>query len=110
MKKRLLPMLLVLVMLLGLLAGCAGKTDPAPSTDPQASDSQTPESTPSGEKTKITFMGWGTDAEVATFTEMIKQFEAKYQDVEVEYIVVPDNEFDTKLQAMIGGGSCPDVF
>ena len=46
MKKRLLPMLLVLVMLLGLLAGCAGKTDPAPSTDPQASDSQTPESTP----------------------------------------------------------------
>lgn len=50
MKKRLLPMLLVLVMLLGLLAGCAGKTDPAPSTDPQASDSQTPESTPSGEK------------------------------------------------------------
>ena len=56
------------------------------------------------EKTKISFMGWGTDAEIATYTAMIDQFEAAYPDVEVEYIVVADNEFDTKLQTMIGSG------
>ena len=60
--------------------------------------------------TKITFMGWGTDKEIATFNTMIDQFEAAYPGVEVEYIVVADNEFDTKLQTMIGAGECPDVF
>lgn len=62
------------------------------------------------EKTKLTFMGWGTDAEIATYTKMIESFEEAYPDVDVEYIVVADNEFDTKLQTMIGAGECPDVF
>ncbi len=62
------------------------------------------------ESTKITFMGWGTDKEIAAFNTMIDQFEAAYPGVEVEYIVVADNEFDTKLQTMIGAGECPDVF
>lgn len=60
--------------------------------------------------TKITFMGWGTDKEIAAFNAMIDQFEQAYPGVEVEYIVVADNEFDTKLQTMIGSGECPDVF
>ena len=64
----------------------------------------------SGGKEKITFMGWGTDAEIATFNGMISQFEEVYKDVEVEYITVADNDFDTKLQTMIGSGECPDVF
>ena len=54
--------------------------------------------------TKITFMGWGTDKEIAAFNAMIDQFEQAYPGVEVEYIVVADNEFDTKLQTMIGSG------
>ena len=41
---------------------------------------------------------------------MIEQYEAAYPDVDVEYIPVADNEFDTKLQTMIGAGECPDVF
>lgn len=55
-------------------------------------------------------MGWGTDSEIATFKKMIAQFEAKYTDVDVEYDVVADKEFDTKLQTMIGANECPDVF
>ena len=58
-------------------------------------------------KVKLTFMGWGTDAEVATYQTMIDDFEKAYPNVEVEYIVVADNEFDTKLQTMIGAGT-PD--
>ena len=61
-------------------------------------------------KKHLTFMGWGTDEEIATYKKLISNFEEKYNDVEVEYIVVADNEFDTKLQAMIGSGECPDVF
>nr|WP_319473827.1 sugar ABC transporter substrate-binding protein [uncultured Sphaerochaeta sp.] len=61
-------------------------------------------------KIKLTFMGWGTDAEIDTYQTMIDTFEQDYPNVEVEYIVVADNDFDTKLQAMIGAGSAPDVF
>ena len=55
-------------------------------------------------------MGWGTDAEIDTYRTMIADFEKAYPNVKVEYIVVADNEFDTKLQSMIGAGSPPDVF
>ena len=94
---------LALVMAVCLLAGC-GSTQTDATQPPEGSDEA------GSEKTKITFMGWGTDAEIATYQTMIDQFEAEYPDVEVEYIVVADNEFDTKLQTMIGAGECPDVF
>ena len=119
--KKYLALLLAVLMVLTALAGCASQqaetttpdapaatTDNTPETD--TTDTQPDETTTSGEKTKISFMGWGTDAEIATYTAMIDQFEAAYPDVEVEYIVVADNEFDTKLQTMIGSGQAPDVF
>ncbi len=62
------------------------------------------------EKINLKFMGWGNDAEVATFQSMIDQFEEKYTNVSVEYTVVPSADFDTKLQNMIAAGDQPDVF
>ena len=111
MTKRLLSLMLALMMLLGIFTGCSGNNEPTATTAPVADNTPaTSGGEAPAEKTKITFMGWGTDAEVATFTAMIKQYEEAYPDVEVEYIVVADNEFDTKLQTMIGAGECPDVF
>ncbi len=110
MKTKILVVIMCLVIVLSAvgLTGCqqAGESS---STTVSASTG-TSEAASSGEKTKISFMGWGTDAEIATYKAMIEQYEAAYPDVEVEYIVVADNEFDTKLQAMIGAGQCPDVF
>ena len=111
MKKRLLSLLLVLVMLMGVMAGCSGKETPQATESPSVTNKPAADGgEETVEKTKITFMGWGTDAEIATFTAMIEQYEAAYPDVDVEYIPVADNEFDTKLQTMIGAGECPDVF
>ena len=119
--KKYLALLLAVLMVLTALAGCSSQqaettTPDAPAAatgntpETETPDTQPDETTTSGEKTKISFMGWGTDAEIATYTAMIDQFEAAYPDVEVEYIVVADNEFDTKLQTMIGSGQAPDVF
>lgn len=86
MRKRCFTILLVVLMVLGTIGVSAETT------------------------TKITFMGWGTDKEIAAFSTMIDQFEGAYPGTEVEYIVVADNEFDIKLQTMIGAGESPDVF
>ena len=59
---------------------------------------------------KITFMGWGSDTEIAVFKDMIAQYEDKYPDVTVEYITVPAADFQTKLQTMIASNKTPDVF
>jgi multiple sugar transport system substrate-binding protein len=63
----------------------------------------------SGEHT-ITFMGWGSDTEIAVFNDMIAQYEEKYPDVKVDYITVPAADFQTKLQTMIASNKTPDVF
>lgn len=113
MLKRLLPLFLSLIMILGLVTGCSGGDSETTAAPESTNDSETTadaDESENTEKTKISFMGWGTDSEIAAFTKMIEQFEAAYTDVEVEYIVVADNEFDTKLQTMIGAGQCPDVF
>jgi multiple sugar transport system substrate-binding protein len=59
---------------------------------------------------KITFMGWGSDTEIAVFEDMIAQYEDKYPEVTVEYITVPAADFQTKLQTMIASNNTPDVF
>ena len=59
---------------------------------------------------KVTFMGWGSDAEIATFKTMIAQYEQKYPHVKVDYVTVPAADFSTKLQTMIASKHTPDVF
>lgn len=82
---------------LALVTGCSDASEPA--TDK-----------PAGEKSEITFMGWGSPQEVEVFETMIAQYEDRFPDVTVEYITVPAPDFNTKLQTMIGSGQTPDVF
>jgi multiple sugar transport system substrate-binding protein len=114
MKKTLL-WIVVLVLSISMIAafsfaGCKAEEAVEEAPAEEAIAEEAVEEAPAEEETKITFMGWGSDAEIATFEAMIEQFEAKYTDVDVEYIVVADSEFDIKLQTMIGAGQCPDVF
>ncbi len=103
--KKFLSIFLAAALGAAVLTGCGGNTGSAPA--PQGGGAAP---SAAGEKTHLKFMGWGNDAEVATFQAMVDQFEEKYPDVEVEYIVVPNSDFDTKLQNMIAAGDQPDVF
>ncbi|MEA4883304.1 MAG: sugar ABC transporter substrate-binding protein [Clostridia bacterium] len=62
----------------------------------------------SAAKTKIDVMFWW-DIDNPSLVEMKKQFNAKYPDIEVNYINVPSKEFYDKLLTMIVGGKAPDV-
>ncbi|WP_426348222.1 ABC transporter substrate-binding protein [Alloiococcus sp. CFN-8] len=94
MKRMVSSILLTLVLAIGLM-GCSNAE-----VDKNSSDG----------KINLKFMGWGNDAEVATFQSMIDQFEDIYPNVNVEYIVVPSSDYDTKMQNMIAADEQPDVF
>ncbi len=85
---------LVLVIILALLvAGCGTKQT--------ASNS--------GDKVKLTFLCWGSTANMEIRKDVVAEFERTHPHIEIETIHVPLN-YEEKLQTMIAGGSAPDVF
>jgi len=101
--KSLMSILLVLMMLTAMLTGCSSKKD-------ESKDTKAESNSTSEEKVNITFMGWGSPTEVATFKTLIGKFETKYPNVKVDYISVPVADFNTKLQTMVASNKQPDVF
>jgi multiple sugar transport system substrate-binding protein len=60
-------------------------------------------------KGTVSFMGWGDEAERIMYEKVFKDFEAQNPGVKVNYIFTPDDYY-TKLQTMIAGGTAPDLF
>lgn len=113
--KKIISLLLTMSLALTGLIGCGEKeNDAAANTDTQSieqqSDTQETDAATKEELIELDFIGWGNDAEVATFQAMIDQFEEQYKNVTINYTVVPSSDYDTKLQNMIAAGEQPDVF
>lgn len=60
-------------------------------------------------KTKLVFMYWGTPDEKATVEQYLASFQQKHPDIEIDKVHVPAMQYGPKLQAMISGGTPPDV-
>jgi multiple sugar transport system substrate-binding protein len=95
-KKMGIMLLLAIMMISTVLAGCGGK------------ESNSGESK-SG-KTEITFMFRGQPKELEAYTATVKRFEASNPDVKVTLVQVAPDQYDTKLKAAIAGKKIPDVF
>jgi len=65
-----------------------------------------------GQKSVITFAGWGSLAEKKIFTQMIGKFTEKYPDIKVNYQHVPGTQDDymVKLSSNLAASKMPDVF
>lgn len=100
--KKVISILMMLVLLMGLMVGCAD--DPAVETTTEKGTEAVVDLT--GKKVVIGRWG-GNDAETASFKAMIDGFKAK-TGIEVEERVYSD--YNTELQAELIGGSGPDVF
>lgn len=59
-------------------------------------------------KTVVTVMQQNSENYVY-FTNLDKEFTKQHPDIEVKYIGVPLEDFDTKLQTMIASGTQPDI-
>ena len=121
--------LMMLVVLTMLVAGCGPKATPAPAPAPEPTQApeavqptKVPEAAPTEVKTygdlkvtevepgaKIVFSGWGDETEQQIYRDSIKRFNEFYPDVVVDFQPIPA-DFQTKLKAMMAGGTAPDVF
>ena len=103
------------MIVLGLtLAGCAA----APQAE-EASDSgetgAAQEAAPAGdgEKVKVDIfvgLGTGTDPDqVAEQEALAERFNSTHDDIEIEFVIVPNDESNERLIAMVSGGAAPGL-
>lgn len=111
--KKLLCLLLAVVMLGSLLAGCGNS---GTSNDAAKSTAEGTTVSTAGEKSQaeteesvtIKYFGW-TNADTS-LTESFDSFMQKYPNVKIEYDLVPNDQYMTVLKTKILGGESPDVF
>lgn len=101
MLKRLVSIMLVISMMTLVFAGC-GTSKITKSV---------PQNQKTGKKTTITYMTFSAAPDhIKDLEQMISKFEAQNPDIEVKYETVAFNDYFTKLQTLIAGGTAPDTF
>lgn len=98
-------LLLSLIMILGVLAGC-GEDNNTSSSDDNMEDSNGSVE----EQVEIQFAGWGDPSEKEVFTELVKSFEEKNPSIKVDYLHIPSGDYVGKMNTILAGGNAPDVF
>ena len=101
MKHHLFKVLTLIVLASMFLAACGGA---APATQPPAQPA---------EKTKVTIfvgMGTGTDPDqVDAQNQLAQKFNSSHDNIEIEFLIVPHEEYATRYLAMLSGGNAPDL-
>ena len=66
-----------------------------------------------GEKAKVVVfvgLGTGTDPDqIAAQEALAEKFNAEHDDIEMEFMIVPNDESGERLVAMVSGGNPPDL-
>ncbi len=115
-------LLLSLILLLGLLfvAGC-GPAEPSPEGETTGGETDTGETTGGEtdagetmtEKAKVVVfigMGTGTDPDqIAAQEALAEEFNSTHDDIELEFLIVPNDEAPERFLAMISGGNAPQL-
>lgn len=108
-KKSWLTLILLAAFL--VLAACGGGGD---STGEDTSDSgDTADTGTTTEKAKVVIfigMGTGTDPDQITAQEELQEkFNSTHDDIEVEFLIVPNDEAGERFLAMLSGGNAPQL-
>lgn len=131
MRNRQAVWLVTLVLLLGLvLAACAPQPAAQPAQpeapagvapgaeettaeEPTAQEPAAEAPAPTGEKVKVDIfvgLGTGTDPDqIAAQEALAEKFNAEHENIEIEFVIVPNEESNERLVAMISGGEPPGL-
>ncbi len=110
--KRVLTLIVVLALLCTVTTLFAGGAKDAESSDlaeMTGADATSFTKFAVEEGASIVFSGWGDQTEQQIYKDAIVRFNKIYPDVTVDYQPIPA-DFQTKLKAMMAGGTAPDVF
>ncbi|MBT2659030.1 sugar ABC transporter substrate-binding protein [Bacillus sp. ISL-18] len=66
-------------------------------------------SSTNSKKEMITFMSWAGGGEKASLERAVKKFNETHPDIQVKLQTVTNDEYDTKLNALIAAGNPPDA-
>lgn len=104
--------LVVLIVLLALgLAACGQPGTATESVAPESGEAEA--STADGEKIKVDIfvgLGTGTDPDqVAAQEALAEKFNSSHDDIEIEFVIVPNDESNERLLAQISGGNAPGL-
>lgn len=114
--KKLFLLINLLLVLSMLVAACSSSTPteaPAETTAPETGGEEPPAPPASGEKTKVVVfvgLGTGTDPDQISAQEALaEKFNSEHDDIEMEFLIVPNDESVERLLAMISGGNPPGL-
>lgn len=109
--KKLFALLIAVVMVIGMLAGCGSSTEATTPATESASATQPPvKETPAedGETIVIRYSMWDS-AQQPAYETICENFEKENPGVDVQIELIPHADYWTKLTTQASGGSCPDV-
>ncbi|MCD9023760.1 ABC transporter substrate-binding protein [Cohnella silvisoli] len=111
MKKSLL-LLLAVVVAIGL-AACSSKSNNgqgSSSASPSATESASPsDSAAEGEQIELTFWRHDYAPEAEAFKKLIATFEEKHPNIKVNFQMIPNDQYETKIRTALAGGNPPDI-
>lgn len=118
MNKYLFGLLAGLLLLALVAAACAPAVTPTPVVVEQTVEVEkpvvvtaTPEPTEPPEPVTITYFTFSAAPDhLAELDEMVQLFEQAHPNIKVEVETAPWDEYFTKLQTLIAGGTAPDIF
>ena len=113
--KKIISLLLVLVMLLGILAGCAGKTTQEPAPAPAATEqtteasvnTETTETDPKEITAELTL--WDASWNEQRTPALIEKFNEIYPNIKVNVEFFPSNGMSDKYLTALTSGSSADL-
>ncbi len=105
MNHKLIRLFSSLVLVSIMIAACGGAATQAPIA------TETPAAT--GEKVKVVIfvgMGTGTDPDqVDAQNKLAERFNSNHDTIEIEFLIVPHEEYATRYLAMLSGGNAPQL-
>lgn len=105
--KKLIALLLAMLMVIGMFAGC--DSTPA-TTDPNASQGDNTEGTPSGkEKVKLTWWTYESEINTPIFKKWLAKFHEKYDWIEIEVTYLPTDTGPEKTTIAFATDTYPDI-
>lgn len=89
--KKIISIIICVIMLLGLIAGCSNNNNDTKNT------------------TKVDFWGWGTPEEIQVFKKLVDNFNALNLGITVNYVQKPSDGYQSTTAQALSGKRGPDV-